>query len=207
MFFVLLWSKLTKQNTIMMETYSAKPQLDLVEAAKLAVGRIMDFKGRSRRSEFWWWIVLVLLVNIGSSYLIGNNIYLSTVASIVIMFFGLSVTVRRLHDMGQSGIWVYLSYAMGIATHAFVVFSDYGELMSELAAMGISIKPQDLEYLMEDYSGTIYTYLGLWFVWSVLSVVVVVMCFFDSKKQPNKYGESPKYYKPLEAEHNWITTP
>ena len=172
---------------------TGKPQLSVAEAVKLALGRLTDFSGRSRRSEFWWWMVIVMLVNYTSGFLTGGNLQVSAVVSAIIMLFGLAVTVRRLHDIGQSGVWVYISYALGLAFQAYVAFGPFREVMAEVAALGRKIQPQDLEDLMAEYSTIIYTYMGLTFAWAVSSIVVVVMGFIDSKPEPNKYGESPKY--------------
>ena len=40
------------------------PQLDFVTAVKLAIARIKDMEGRSRRSEFWWTMLALFIVNI-----------------------------------------------------------------------------------------------------------------------------------------------
>jgi len=177
----------------MMEPYSGKPQLGVAEAVMQALGRLTDFNGRSRRSEFWWWMLIVMLVNYVSGFATGGNLKLAAVFSIVIMAFGLAVTVRRLHDMGQSGIWVYVSYALGIAFQIYVAFGSFQEVLEIINSLGRNIQPSDLEDLMVDYSTQIYIYTGIMLAWAISSIIVVVMCLIDSKPQPNKYGPSPKY--------------
>ena len=77
----------------------ALPQLGFVEAVKLASSRILDFKGRSRRSEFWWWMLIVMIANwVITSFV--SNLLVSSIIATIIMFFGLAVTVRRLQDSG-----------------------------------------------------------------------------------------------------------
>ena len=82
------------------------------------------FSGRAARSEYWWfqlfyWIFIVVaaavIFGLGGDEGAGFN-SLGTVALIVfgIIFLGLiipmlSVTVRRIHDLGYSGWW-YLAY-------------------------------------------------------------------------------------------------
>ena len=87
----------------------ALPQLGFLEAVKLASSRILDFKGRSRRSEFWWWIPIVLIANwVLSSF--TDNLLLSGIISTVTMFFGLSATARRLQDADKSAWWAMASW-------------------------------------------------------------------------------------------------
>ena len=64
---------------------TGKPQLSVAEAVKLALGRLTDFSGRSRRSEFWWWMAIVILVNYTSGFLTGGNLQVSAVVSAIIM--------------------------------------------------------------------------------------------------------------------------
>ena len=78
----------------------ALPQLDFIEAIKLASSRILDFKGRSRRSEFWWWMLVVIVVGWIIS-MFANNLLANAVLSIICMFFGLSATARRLQTQAR----------------------------------------------------------------------------------------------------------
>lgn len=69
-----------------------------------------DFKGRSRRSEYWYFSLFTVIFTIVAMVLDGllweTPILYFTVA---LAFFvpGLAVAVRRLHDVGRSG-WFYL---------------------------------------------------------------------------------------------------
>ena len=75
------------------------PSLGFIEAVKLASSRILEFKGRSRRSEFWWWMLVVILTNwVITAF--APSLLVSAIMSIIIMFFGLAATARRLQDSG-----------------------------------------------------------------------------------------------------------
>ena len=88
---------------INIDNMKALPQLGFVEAVKLASSRILDFKGRSRRSEFWWWMLIVMIANwVITSFV--SNLLVSSIIATIIMFFGLAVTVRRLQDSGKSAL-------------------------------------------------------------------------------------------------------
>ena len=113
----------------------ALPQLGFVEAVKLASSRILDFKGRSRRSEFWWWIPIILIANwVISSF--TSDLLVSGIISTVIMFFGLSATARRLQDADKSAWWVYISYALGIVNTVMTATSSSINKLMEEASSG-----------------------------------------------------------------------
>ncbi len=74
-----------------------------------------DFRGRSRRSEFWWWatiqlaLVVVWVIGIlameSMALLNGLMVYW-----LVTLCPSVAVAVRRLHDAGRSGWWLALYF-------------------------------------------------------------------------------------------------
>ena len=79
-----------------------------------------DFSGRARRKEYWMWTLYVTLIFIlamimdnvlGLNFeLLGQDLgygWLYMLAGIINFIPGLSIVVRRLHDIGKSG-WFYL---------------------------------------------------------------------------------------------------
>jgi uncharacterized membrane protein YhaH (DUF805 family) len=78
-----------------------------------------DFKGRARRKEYWMFILFQIIfafVAILLDFLLGLSfsplitygwLYLLYVLATLIP--GLAVTVRRLHDIGKSGWWYFIS--------------------------------------------------------------------------------------------------
>ena len=167
------------------------PSLGFLEAINLASSRILEFNGRSRRSEFWWWMALVIIANwLVSSFI--SNLMISTLSAIIVMFFGLAVTGRRLHDAGKSAWWVYISYAGGIVYNFFASTSPgIGQLM--VLEMNGSLSKSTMEKLMTDNAGEFMTFGLLGLVMAILALIVIIMCCMDSEPAPNKYGESPKY--------------
>ena len=165
------------------------PSLGITEACKLASSRLTDFNGRSRRSELWWWMLVVMLANI----IIGmffTNMLVSAIVSIIIMFFGLAVTVRRVQDTGKSAVWVYASFGLGIVYNLATAFSP---AMQELMALAQTGDFEAVTSLMENSIGDMAMLSGLGFIWSIISLVVLIFCLLDSTPGPNKYGNSPKY--------------
>lgn len=139
--------------------------------------------------------MIVLVCNFVASLLLPSYTVANAVALTLIMACGLSVTVRRLHDTGQSGIWVYISFALGIATQFFSVYAlaDFFTEYMEMLEFGTVPNPDDITELMTPYIGRFLGYMGLTLLWGVSSLVVFIMVLMDGKAEPNKYGPSPKY--------------
>ena len=167
------------------------PSLGFLEAIKLASSRILDFSGRSRRSEFWWWMLIIIIANWLVSTFI-SNLMISTLLAIIVMFFGLAVTARRLHDAGKSAWWVYISYAIGIVYNFLASTSPaIVKVMEEAKSGGLSTKT--MEKMMTEHAGDFTTFGFLGLLMAIVALIVVIMCTLDSKPAPNKYGQSPKY--------------
>ena len=167
------------------------PSLGFVEAVKLASGRILDFKGRSRRSEFWWWMLVVILTNwVITAF--APNLLVSAIMSIIIMFFGLAATARRLQDSGKSAVWVYISYAFGCVTQLYTGASTtVNKIMDELSTGSFSNSA--IEKIVEKGSGDLVLLSCLSLAMGIFAIIVIIMCLLDSTRGANKYGESPKY--------------
>lgn len=90
--------------------------------------RYFDFKGRSRRKEYWSWVLFVVIfyfvlmyldaaLGLGGTatgYAEGGSIGFNMTGGLLTILFllatfipGLAVSVRRLHDVGKSG-WMLL---------------------------------------------------------------------------------------------------
>ncbi len=70
-------------------------------AIKSCFGKYATFRGRANRSEFWYWYLFTLLL-----YIIPP---IGMIASLVVFIPNISVTVRRLHDVGKGGGWYFIS--------------------------------------------------------------------------------------------------
>ncbi len=70
------------------------PSLSFSQALNASINKIMQVRGRARRSEFWWSMLLVYAATIVLPP-IGILMHL---AAIPLVF-------RRLHDAGRSGWW------------------------------------------------------------------------------------------------------
>lgn len=65
-----------------------------------------DFKGRARRQEYWMFVLFNVLISFGLSAIdLALNInFLSLIYTLIVIVPSIAVAVRRLHDIGKSGI-------------------------------------------------------------------------------------------------------
>ncbi len=132
--------------------------------------RYAQFSGRASRSEFWYFILFNFIVSIILSVLdnvLGTNYtyevvavtpviadtgvastamtqtigYLSTLYGLALIIPGISVSVRRLHDIGKSGWWLFISLIPIIGLFVLLFFyvkdsqegrNEYGENPKEV---------------------------------------------------------------------------
>lgn len=84
-----------------------------VDAVKSVFTKYADFKGRSRRSEYWWFCLCNMIISGVLSTLAqkvgGPCAALSAIYSLAVLVPSLAVLARRLHDIGKSGWWMLLS--------------------------------------------------------------------------------------------------
>lgn len=75
------------------------------------------FDGRASRSEFWWFYLFTVMISWGA-HIVGLltfgvlGILLPILANLVLLVPGLAVSVRRLHDTGRSGYWLFLGLTL-----------------------------------------------------------------------------------------------
>jgi len=85
-----------------------------------------DFSGRARRKEYWMFYLFNVIVEMLFAIIIGiaavgimttsrdeSLLFLAAIPAIIyglaIFIPNLAVTVRRLHDTGKSGWWIFIS--------------------------------------------------------------------------------------------------
>jgi uncharacterized membrane protein YhaH (DUF805 family) len=67
-----------------------------------------DFTGRTGREAFWMFTLFSLIINIVLEVI--NNFPLIMVVSLALLAPSLSISARRLHDIGKSGWWQLLTF-------------------------------------------------------------------------------------------------
>ena len=63
------------------------------ESIKTCFNKYATFSGRASRSEFWWFQLAFFLS------------FFTIIGGLILLLPNMSVTVRRLHDVGKSGWW------------------------------------------------------------------------------------------------------
>lgn len=94
--------------------------------------RIIDYRGRSRRREYWWFTLLFAMAMVAA---IALEIMLGTVqvdenrrgliflgCSLLFAIAGLPLQIRRFHDQNWSGWWVLMGMIPYIGVGFLLVF-------------------------------------------------------------------------------------
>ncbi len=84
------------------------------EAIITCFRKYFDFKGRAIRSEFWWFqLALMLVTFLFQQEIFYKSAFIEIFAILITLFTlipGISVAVRRLHDVNKSGYWIIPFY-------------------------------------------------------------------------------------------------
>jgi len=82
------------------------------DAIKLGFSNYVNFSGRACRSEFWYWFLFYAIGMLASGaidrWIVGPPFILDGIFFLATFLPGLSVSVRRLHDLDRSGWWMLL---------------------------------------------------------------------------------------------------
>ena len=89
-------------------------------AINKAFNNYFNFSGRANRSEFWYFFLFIVLINalthVIDTYIIGYHPeemgIVSGVFWLATAIPQLSITFRRLQDVGKSGWWFLLSFTI-----------------------------------------------------------------------------------------------
>ena len=154
--------------------------LDFVSAVKLAVGNIMNFGGRARRSEFWWWTLVVSVAAVVFLFIP----YLRALAVLGWTALVAYAVVRRLHD----------SDAPDIIAFAFIGLSLVFSVFNGLRLLGVVDEVYSLERAFYGGSGAVLNllYLACGIITLIAWGIVVFFAVKDSGCDDNKWGQNPK---------------
>ncbi|MGI6572443.1 MAG: DUF805 domain-containing protein [Fermentimonas sp.] len=86
---------------------------------QVVTGKYADFTGRADRKEYWLFVLAMIVISLVLGLLITlfakvKLLYilfavLSGAVSLALLIPSLAVTVRRLHDIGKGGGWIFIS--------------------------------------------------------------------------------------------------
>lgn len=89
-------------------------QVSFKEAVEKALKEnYCNFSGRASRSEFWWFYLFTLILGVAVDIVFCWSQNAMNVASgligLALLLPNLGIAVRRLHDIGKSGWWIFIS--------------------------------------------------------------------------------------------------
>ncbi|HDH6133241.1 TPA: DUF805 domain-containing protein [Staphylococcus aureus] len=178
------------------------PQVGFMKSFVLFWKNYVNFKGRSRRSEYWymalWHLILmvpavcVLIINLflffisiaaDNETLIVMSILMIILTSVYTFVYSLAtfipnlaLCVRRFHDISRTMLFPM------IMTVFSIIFYIVLQIIDSYYDSDFTLMPMGLNILL----------VLLYFVYLGLTIVMIVFLCFDSKPA-NKYGESSKY--------------
>ena len=88
------------------------------------------FDGRATRSEYWYFalfnfiisLVLAIIENIAGLQIISSFGILSGFYGLAVFLPGIGVSIRRLHDTGRSGWWLFIPLIPLIGAILLIVY-------------------------------------------------------------------------------------
>ena len=154
------------------------------EAIKLGFYGYVKFSGRSTRAEYWWWCLFYTLVSTGASTLDRDVVpVFSTMIGLAFLLPNLAVSVRRLHDINKSGLWLLWWFLMLIVPYIIMTIGLF------LAFAGV------MDGNWDDTGSWGVLILGVALT-LIASLVIFIWWIIWFVKQgdlgPNKYGPDPR---------------
>lgn len=78
-----------------------------------ALKKYATFNGRARRKEYWMYVLFYTIfafVGFIIDSILGRYGIISGIYGLALIIPTIAVTVRRLHDLGKSGFWYFISF-------------------------------------------------------------------------------------------------
>ena len=92
---------------------------------KVVLGNYANFTGRARRAEFWYYELanlIIAMVLVALSYVSIIFWFAQIVFSLFVLVPTLAVAVRRLHDIGKPGGWIFIAFVPIVGLIVLLVF-------------------------------------------------------------------------------------
>ena len=102
--------------------------MNMFQAVISVFSKYAEFKGRASRSEFWYFvlfnlIVFGILIAIGGFPGKGHRNILLSIYCLATLCPSMALRWRRLHDIGKSGLWWFVSLIPGIGSWIFLYWA------------------------------------------------------------------------------------
>lgn len=107
-------------------------RMTFIESIKTVYAKYGTFSGRATRSEYWWFVLYTYIVLL-AFFALGiiaqsESLGLGGIGIFIAISFipCLALRVRRLHDIGKSGWWIFLGLVPYIGEFVLFIFSVMG---------------------------------------------------------------------------------
>ena len=91
-----------------------QPMVGFIQAISLGFSNYFNFQGRATRAEYWWWALFIVIADVLVNFIdsiLGTG-FIGMLFGLAILIPGLALGARRLHDIGKSGWWLLLWFAI-----------------------------------------------------------------------------------------------
>lgn len=88
--------------------------MTLSESVSSVFSKYASFSGRASRSEYWYFVLFNILVGVAAGLieaLVSQDLgeAISGIYSLAALLPGIAVAIRRLHDTGRGGQWLFIA--------------------------------------------------------------------------------------------------
>jgi len=76
-----------------------------------AMKKYVVFKGRARRAEYWWFTLCYIVISVIAGLvgtIVFHNDWLQDIVNLAFLLPGLAIGWRRMHDVGKSGVFIFI---------------------------------------------------------------------------------------------------
>lgn len=164
--------------------------MEFIPAVKTVLKKYNVYDGRASRSEFWWWLLFLVIMGFSLvlvQLLIGliknNNLnaIFSLLKWMVICIPTLSVSVRRLHDLGKTKVLPVISFVALLISDllAYAMVSALGQFKRFEGAVSLE---RSIGLWIVEISEWVYLITMIW---------VIILALRPGTKGDNRYGPDP----------------
>lgn len=104
------------------------------ESVKTVLSNYLTFTGRASLSEYWWFILFTVIVSfafgiLGALFITPDGTtplwvdIISWLVWLVLFLPSIAVSVRRMHDIGKGGGWIFINFVPLIGWIWFIVLA------------------------------------------------------------------------------------
>lgn len=167
------------------------------EAIKSFFVKAFDYKTRATRAEYWWVVLftsILMTVTVVMSFILylvfrsAVGFYIALIliglASIAVFIPQISLSVRRLHDIGRTGKWLIIMYAFS-AVQNILSLSSLSQLMTASSTVDLATSSDAEALAGQSLLGGLVSLIGLG-----IGIWFLVWFLFPSQPGVNKWGGS-----------------